>query len=87
MKKFHTEKLIRHLEEKWGEDKPCPMCGGKNWLVGDIVYNVRGISGNNDMIFPILPVMCQKCGNTIFINELFLEGIKEKQIENKEEDI
>lgn len=83
-----VEKFIKHLETKWGADKPCPMCGSKNWVVSDKVYELREYHGGNIVIggspiVPIIPVSCDNCGNTIMVNPLISNTLKLPNVEPK----
>lgn len=76
---MNTEKLINHLNEKWG--KPCPMCGSNNWNVSDKIYELREFHDGNLIIgsgpiFPVVPVSCNNCGNSIFVNALVSGAIE-----------
>lgn len=50
----------------------CPLCGDNNWNITDKVlqlteFNAKGAKG---YAFPVIPLTCQNCGNTYFINVL-----------------
>lgn len=67
-------KLIRHLEDKWSDQK-CPMCGHSSWNVPSEIYEIREFYGGDIIvgpipIVPLLPVTCSNCGNTILINSI-----------------
>ena len=75
MAKIDTEKFIEHLRAKWGNSRPCPVCGGTNWTVGDSSYELREYRGGDFLvgqvpIMPLVPVICTNCGNTILINSI-----------------
>ncbi|MBO8131979.1 MAG: hypothetical protein H0Z29_10795 [Candidatus Marinimicrobia bacterium] len=72
MEKNVVERIIQFLNEKW-QKRPCPMCGVGNWSVQDRVFELREFRGGSLVvggtpIMPIIPVICNNCGNTILIN-------------------
>ena len=74
MDKKDSEKLISLLNAKW-RSNPCPMCGVRGWAVLDKVFELREFHGGalvlgSGPIIPIVPVTCNNCGNTIFINAI-----------------
>ena len=68
------DKLLTHLNEKW-KNNPCPMCQTATWSTPAKIFEIREFSGGSLVvggvpIIPIIPVTCQNCGNTIFINAI-----------------
>lgn len=52
----------------------CPLCGNNNWTITDRVlqlteFRTENVEGTNTL-FPVIPLTCQNCGNTYFINVL-----------------
>ena len=49
------------------------MCGTKQWSIGDVA-EVRLFTGGGLMVgggvYPVVPVMCDHCGNTLFVNAI-----------------
>lgn len=73
-KKIDGEKLINHLKEKW-KGKPCQMCGTGNWNISDSIFELREYNKGNIVIgggpiIPIVPITCDNCGNTVFVNAI-----------------
>jgi len=86
MEKNVAEKIIQYLNEKW-QKRPCPMCGVGNWSVQDRVFELREFHGGSLVvggtpIIPIIPVICNNCGNTILINAI-IAGVVMKEKEEK----
>ena len=53
----------------------CPLCHKGHWIVGDTVFYLNEYHENGDIIlggpsFPVLPIVCSECGNTLFINTI-----------------
>jgi len=61
------EAAISWLGERWGPEKACPYCGNTGWSVGT-PFEVSLEGGNS--LSPHFPVMCDNCGNTVFINAI-----------------
>jgi hypothetical protein len=85
---MNTEKALRHLNEKWGQ-KNCPMCGINNWNVSDKIFELREFNNGNlvvgkeSTIFPVFPVSCNNCGNSIFVNALIAGAIENTGNQNE----
>lgn len=62
---------IDWLEDRWGDQQPCPYCGNKEWTVGR-PFTAALISGA--AFTPHFPVTCNQCGNTALINAV-LSGL------------
>lgn len=86
MAKVDAGRLIAYLQTKW-QDRPCPMCGARQWNVQNTSFELREFHGGDMVIapgpvIPLVPVMCTNCGNTILINCLVagvdLEGGEKK---------
>lgn len=71
-----TETLITRLNDMWGQDHQCGMCGRREWSVSDRIFELREfhqgnlVVGGDSRVFPVIPVTCSHCGNTIFINAI-----------------
>lgn len=87
--KMNIEKIIAHLNEKWG-NRPCPMCGSNSWNVSDKIYELREFHGGNLVlgngpIFPVVPVSCNNCGNSVFINAILSGAIDRQNVQPQTE--
>ncbi len=71
--KLEVKKIITYLEDKW-KGRKCPMCNSNHWVISDIIYELREFRGGNlnagSPLYPVIPIICDNCGNTIFINAL-----------------
>ena len=85
----NIKNVIQHLNAKWGNIS-CPMCGSNSWYVADKVYELREFHNGNLMvggvpIFPVIPVTCNNCGNSVMVSALMAEAIDRPNVElNKE---
>ena len=83
MKKIDTQEIIDFIHDRW-RNSLCPMCGGDEWSISDKVFELREfnegnivLGGPNSAITPVIPVTCRNCGNTVFINALVAELLRE----------
>jgi len=72
--KIDSEKLLSHLKSKW-QGRSCQMCGTGNWNVSDSIFELREYNQGNLVIgggpiIPVVPITCDNCGNTVFINAI-----------------
>jgi hypothetical protein len=67
-----VQKAITWLNAHWGPADKCPMHGGQvSWgveaqLVETVGYGV--MAGRGRTTYPMLVVICQTCGFTVFVN-------------------
>lgn len=68
-------RLKSYLAEFTQTQKNCPWCGEKTWILDGTVYEHREynegnliIGGANNSIFPVIPLVCSKCGYVIWLN-------------------
>ena len=86
MNEREFEKLIEYLEQKWGSDPRCPMCGHHEWNVHGTSFELREFHEGNLVIgggtvIPVVPVMCINCGNTVLVNAIHA-GAEEAEPKN-----
>jgi len=61
----------------------CSVCQGKGWVLSDRIFELREFHGGTLVIgeksatFPVIAVVCNSCGNTLFFNAIQL-GIAER---------
>lgn len=72
--KIDNDKIIAHLNSKW-EGRNCQMCETGKWSVSDSIFELREYNQGNMVIgsgpiIPIVPVICENCGNTILVNAI-----------------
>jgi hypothetical protein len=84
MAKVDAARAIKYLQSTW--KNPCPMCGAQAWGVNEFIYELREykesavIVGEPSPILPVIAVICNNCGNTIFVN-----AIKANLLDSSEE--
>lgn len=56
----------------------CPLCGDNNWTITDRILQLSSESAEGkNTLFPVIPLTCQNCGNTYFIN-VIVAGLIDK---------
>lgn len=79
MFKINQEKLIKHINSTW-MTKTCPYCGKNDWNLGDNIVSAINIGDNKELCIggkfqPLIPVTCNVCGNTVFVNALVAKAV------------
>jgi len=66
--------LVANTFEKWDTPILCPMCKKQEWAADVVVFELRQfLKGNIKLggpILPIVPLTCNYCGYTIFVNAI-----------------
>lgn len=76
MADIDVQKMIDFLQEKWGDKKPCPMCGGTDWeIFGKTFSPIEFTEGTpigrgGRIAVPVVPIVCTTCGNTILVSAI-----------------
>jgi hypothetical protein len=80
--KIDSNRLIEHLRKKW-KGHPCNMCGIGDWNVQDVAYELRQVSAAalalGGPLIPVIPVVCNNCGNTVLVNAITAGVMKSEQ--------
>lgn len=72
--KVDQKKLQQYLSKITPPE--CPLCHKRNWGVNDTIFqllefqNGELIIGGGKNIFPVVPLICDNCGNVYFINAI-----------------
>lgn len=71
-----TDDVLAKVREHWRVER-CAVCGthNPNWSLSDRVFclpELKGMTVNMSRTFPVIPVSCLTCGNTYFLNAIFL---------------
>jgi len=70
------QEIFRKLAEKCPKPQSCAFCGHREWLVVDIITEIRefyekALSPEAKRM-PVIPIMCNYCGYMVFINAIRL---------------
>lgn len=77
-------KVREWLESKATVAFSCPICASRSWNMSDMIFELREfqgggiVLGGDSHIYPVVPLTCEKCGNTYFINAMKLGIIEQK---------
>ncbi len=80
-----TEKLSKY------DKSTCPICGNDgSWKFSDVIFEICEYQRDSSLIggervLPVIPLTCDRCGHTQFLNALIL-GIVEQPIKKEVED-
>lgn len=71
---FDMQKVVEFLRQKWGVSPACPMCRISNWSVNESVFVMPEFKSGGTVlggvVFPVVPVTCNNCGNSVFVNAI-----------------
>jgi hypothetical protein len=80
------KKLIAKLQQTgWAEI--CSVCKDSNWNISDTIFELREfqsgglVIGGGRPIYPVIPMACSRCGNTIFLNAVITGVLEPKPAE------
>ena len=81
---MNISNVIHHLDSKWG-NRPCPICDSNSWYVSKKVFELREYHNGKLIggapIFPVIPVTCNNCGNTVMVSAVKAGAIEKPTIE------
>lgn len=80
--KIDQKKLEAFLERF--KPQTCPVCHKGTWIAGDIVFYLNEYHEDGSVViggpsFPVIPIVCSECGNTIFINTIITKLTNQPQ--------
>ena len=76
--------LIEKINQIWTGPHQCIVCFKHEFNISDRVFELREFHGGNMMIggnsqiYPVITLTCANCGNTIFLNAIFLGIVQHK---------
>jgi hypothetical protein len=62
-----TQKALDHLGEI---DAICPLCKKTKWTVTTRIFRMLSYHKGDASEFPVLPIVCDHCGDVIFLNAI-----------------
>ena len=85
-------KLMTKLGELSKTGPECLVCKNTVWELADTIFELREFQGGNfvlgpnSQLYPVIPMICSKCGHTVFLNALKLGVLEQpKQEQTKEQ--
>ena len=86
------ECVANWLKEKWKVGTLCPLCGKGPWNVPPYVVVVRAArpARIGDLYlagpaYPLVPISCANCTNTVFVNAMLIPGVLPTEVTNASE--
>jgi predicted nucleic-acid-binding Zn-ribbon protein len=75
------ENVSKRITSYWGDQLfDCPVCRNKHWKINDTIFEMREFSeGKLDIagkVFPVIIIICDRCGYTITFNAIMLGVVK-----------
>ena len=86
LNKDQVNLLFEWLEKNWGKDPKCPHCGGTDWTATSKIFELSQFLSkgpNENKVFPVIPVICTKCGYTAFVNPVIAKIIPQEGAANE----
>jgi len=84
----NQDDFVNFIRQKWGQQFGCPMCKQTaGFEISPKVFELRefhhgSIKLGQEKLFPVIPVTCKNCGNTIFINAIAADQIADESGKN-----
>ncbi len=72
-----TETVMAWLQERAGEDLPCPVCSHEAWLIGDLKGRLPAPHPLGGPAYPFVVLLCMNCAHTLFFNAIVM-GVEPK---------
>ncbi len=68
-------KLVESINEHWPTPQECVLCHHTEWALSDTIFELRDFDYGNftiggTPIFPVIPMSCTTCGNSILLNAI-----------------
>lgn len=88
--KLDTEIFLNKINTLW-KNKNCPICGNVHWGIDNRIVTPLNVDENKSINIggrfnPLVPITCDTCGYTIFINALKLGALTMDNEENENGD-
>lgn len=79
-------KILQKLQNpSWG--CACPVCKSAQWNVSDTIFELREFNSGSlvvsdqNPIYPVIPMTCTNCGNTIFLNAIIMGALEPRKLD------
>ncbi len=77
------EKLDNYIKNQ--HTPICSFCGNNTWNISSKIFELLEFDANGlqlgGPVYPVVPITCNNCGNTLFINAL-VAGLLEQKFPN-----
>lgn len=84
--------VLAKLNEYKDNRRPCSICGNNEWVLSDILFEIREFNGGNltiggeAVLMPLMTVSCKRCGHTRFINAIKMGVVPPTPDENNKKE-
>jgi hypothetical protein len=87
---YDKERAWKWIESFWKEPRKCSICGSEDYFLLDKVWEFREFHGGTlrlgGPVLPVIGLMCNVCGHTIFFNAIASRAIsKDEDMEGQDE--
>jgi len=69
-----SKQFLEFINSKWKPSRKCEVCDQETWGITDVIFELREFSGGpvyfGGVTQPVIPIVCNTCGNTKFINAI-----------------
>ncbi|MDD6467099.1 MAG: hypothetical protein PUF50_02845 [Erysipelotrichaceae bacterium] len=75
--KVNQDEVINYLK-KQPKVPVCPLCTNSKWVIGEHAFQLPEYNKNpfeNKTVYPVIPVICDVCGYTFFVNALSCNAV------------
>lgn len=68
----------------------CPLCGSSKWSVTGKVFQLPEFnpeqSDNTQVVYPVIPISCNSCGNVILISAIRAGIVSKEKSDGKKDE-
>ena len=83
------QRVEKFLNEKVPRPGSCQLCHNTGWVIGSNVWQLLEFTGAGltfgGPIYPVIPLTCNTCGNTLFLNAIFVGAVEPPKKEAADE--
>lgn len=84
---YRRQRVMNWLNKKWPIPQSCPICRRKDWSTGGTIHELREFHSGSffaaGSVFPVVPIVCNFCGYTLFFNAFKLGLIEHSKKEGE----
>ena len=87
---YDKKKVWEWITSYWKPPRSCEVCGSDQWLLLDNVWELRrfeggGLSVGGAPLLPVVALMCNVCGHTLFFNAIAVRAVSKDNPEGTHE--
>lgn len=81
------QQVMNWLNKKWPMAQKCPICQRREWSFSGTIHELREFHKGDFIVggsvFPVVPIVCNFCGYTLFFNALKLDLVEQPEKEGE----